>query len=254
MRKKSSATKKKNDAQIERDDLPRITITVTDESVYLTKHDRRTGAPGVTYPVASASVASAFNMFGANTGLLSQNVLFWQSKGGLTRIGWWIEPSVHTLLIRRKTLETYKVPLPGFVFIGMGLDYYIFAANERPTRDADRLYHCPLPNVYPGGKICTGNVPFPKCEMRTIEDAVRLFFESEFNNDLAGQDTNELLKSLHGKRVFPNEKLRTVEGTIGEMVSGDRSDRQYDWDEHGGPDDLDPYEYAYGETEEDDED
>lgn len=248
--------KRRNDKPpvIECDDVPRVTITLTDESIYLTRHDRR-GAPAATYPVTAASVANAFNLFGASTGLLPANALFWQSWGGKMRVGMWVAPGTHTLHIRRKTLETYSVPLPGMVFVGEGMQYKIFAAADRPTRPSDRLYHCPLPNVYPGGNICTGDVAFPICSEATIDQAVRLFFESEFNYDLAGRGTLEMLKRLRGKRTFPLAELRTFEHTLDEVMGGapNGADRDGDDDPREDyADGIDPYEMAYNGVNEDD--
>lgn len=230
---------------VEPDDVPRVTITLTDESVYLTRHDR-TGAPAATYPVTAASVANAFNLFGASTGLLPPNTLFWQSRSGQLRIGVWIEPGVRTLSIRRKRLEQWRVPLPGFVFVGNARQYAVFAAAGRPTQASDRVYHCPLPNVYLDGHICAGDVPFPRCTPETMSQAVALFFESEFNHDLAGQGMIELLKSLRGKGEFPIDRLRPA-GTMSEIMTEGRAKERDDDDDDLEPyaDGIDPYELAY---------
>lgn len=235
----------KNKFEIEQDNVPRVTITLTDESVYLTRHDR-TGAPGATYPVSAAGIANAFNLFGASTGLLPPDTLFWQSTRGQPRIGVWVAPGVRTLAMRRKRLEHWRVPLPGLVFVGNAKQYTVFAAAERPSREADRLYHCPLPNVYDDGRICPGNVPFPACGPGTMAQAIALFFESEFNHDLAGHATIELLKSLRGKGEFPIGRLRAA-GTMGEIITGERSRDTGDDDEPLAryADGIDPYELAY---------
>ncbi len=249
---------KKNATTLERDDVPRMTISITDEAIWLTRHDR-SGAPAATYPVSAGSVANAFNMFGASTGLLSAETLFWQSRGGVMRLGVWIAPGKHTLNIRTgKRLDVWTVPLPGMVFVGNGTRYHIFAAAQRPARKSDPVFHCPLPNVYEDGSICAGNVPFPKCEAGTIAQSLSLFFESEFNHDLAGQHTLALLVSLRGKRAFPLAELHRW-ATIGEIMNdgqsnGRRAGLADVWEPHEEPFELDPYEYAYGETENDDED
>lgn len=247
--------------EFERDSIPRATITLTDESVYLTRHDR-TGAPTATYPVSAAAVANAFNQFGANTGLLPANTLFWQSRSGQSRIGVYIQPGRHTLNIRTgKRLEHWTVPLPGFVFVGTGNRYTILAAPARPARDTEQLYHCPLPNVYEDGHICVGTVPFPVCGMDTITQAVTLFFDSEFNHDLAGADTLNLLKSLNGKRGFPNKSLRPAI-TLADVINERRTGHPIGYGPVGDEDDevahgidgIDPYELAYNGLDEDEDD
>jgi len=240
----------------EPDRIPRATITLTDESVWLTRHDR-TGAPTATYPVSAASVANAFNQFGASTGLLPANTLFWQSRGGQLRIGVYIQPGRRTLHIRLgNKLEHWTVPLPGFVFIGSGAHYTIHAAPARPVSDADPLYHCPLPNVYYNGRIYVGTVPFPVCGMDTIAQAIALFFESEFNHDLADADTLNLLKSLRDKRTFPTKHLSSPI-PFADVMTERRTTSDYGpIGDQGGDDDdgIDPYELAYNGPDGDDDD
>ncbi|MGV0976385.1 MAG: hypothetical protein ACOYBO_10695 [Azonexus sp.] len=243
---------KSNLPVVARDDIPRVTITLTDESIFLTKHDR-TGAPGATYPVTAASVANAFNMFGASTGLLPANTLFWQQRGGQMQIGVWIEPRTVTINIRRSKLEQWTIPLPGMIFLGSGKQYAVYAATERPAHASDRVYRCPLPNVYPDGHICQGSVPFPVCAIDTIDQAVRLFFESEFNQDLAGQALIELLKSLNGKHTFPIAQLRQT-GTLAEVMGSSVED---DDDDDANTDAYGNVRFAddvWGNEENDDED
>lgn len=239
---------KKKTATIEHDNIPRLTITLTDESVYLTRHGR-TGEPTATYPVSAAGVAAAFNLFGASTGLLPPATLFWQSHLNRMRIGLWLEPAVRTIQLRTgKRLNALDVPMPGMVFVGDGLEYAIWAAERRPLAESDVLYHCPLPNVYDDGHICRGNVPFPAADVQTMAQAAALFFDSEFNHDLAGHGTIDRLKELNGKKAFPTSDLRPAT-TLGAMMAGKPNDVQFVDDEM----DLDPYEYAYGETENDDD-
>jgi hypothetical protein len=244
--------RKSNQPVVERDDVPRVTITLTDESIYLTRHDR-TGAPASTYPVTAASVANAFNMFGASTGLLPANTLFWQQRGGQMQIGLWIEPRTATINIRRSKLEQWTIPLPGMVFLGSGKEYAVYAATDRPTHPSDRVYRCPLPNVYPDGHICQGSVPFPVCAVDTIDQAVRLFFESEFNSDLAGQALIELLKGLNGKRAFPIAELHQA-GTLADVMGtgvDDDDDDDANTDAYGNVRFADD---VWGNEENDDED
>lgn len=248
-------TKKPSATQgVELDNIPRATITLTDESVYLTRHDR-TGAPAATYPVSAAGVANAFNLFGASTGLLPAETLFWQNRGGQLRIGVYLPAGKRTITVRSHTVQHWTIPLPGFVFVGCGTQYQIYAVADRPRRESDQVYHCPLPNVYPDGKICAGDVPFPKCAADTIAQAAALFFESEFNHDLSGQETMQLLKNLCSKRTFPAKVLRPA-ATMANVLEDRRAGDLFDDDEQEahGIDGIDPYEYAYGETENDDED
>ena len=193
------------------DNIPRFTITVTDDSCWLTRHNTQ-GKPYLTYPVSSQSLGAAFNGFEADTGLLPPDCLFWQNQSGRNRVGIWIPPAIRKLnfACKRGKPNAITIPLPGFVFVGDGPRYYIYAAKERPASASDMLYHAPLPNVHDNGEICAGSVKFPECEPGAIAEAARLFFESEFNGDLAsgkvkGQRDSlfNTLKSLTGARKFP---------------------------------------------------
>src|SRR5512139_1160676 len=208
------------------DCIPRVTLTLTDETIWLTRHDR-TGAPAATYPVQSADVAAAFSEFGASTGLLPANTLFWQSVAGQIRIGIWLPPKKRTIPVATgRGLKRWTIPLPGFVFVGQDRAYSIYAAVKRPGRSSDRIYRCPLPNVYPDGRICAGNVKFPVCAGDTIDRAAAQFFESEFNHDLVGGDLLKFLQSLQGKSEFPSGNLQPAM-TLAEVMGGKHSNA---WD------------------------
>jgi PRTRC genetic system protein B len=222
---------------IEHDDVPRMTITLTDESVYLTRHDR-TGVPAATYPVTAASVANAFNLFGASTGLLPPDTLFWSARGGVMRIGVWLPPARRAIHLQVKAkVETLTVPLPGLMFVGQGTQYTVFALTERPTSGREMLYMAPLPNVNDNGAICSGNVKFPVAGVDTMAQAAGLFFESLFNNDLVGGRirSGELLpflRKIERAKAFPIDQLVAANVTVGEFISGARaqSTNVYDGD------------------------
>lgn len=167
------------------DALPRVALVLTDETMYLTRFNAR-GGPVATYPVGANDVAGVFHGFGADTGLLPPDILFWQTRQGRVRIGLWLPPAVRALSFPRgRGHHVSKVPLPGFVFVGEGSQYRIFAAPSRPTKPADWLYHAPLPNVHDNGWICQGDVPFPKASLETLSQAAGLFFESHFTDHLS---------------------------------------------------------------------
>ncbi len=167
------------------DRTPRLALVFTDETVWATRFDP-TGTPIVTYPVAAVDVANAFNASTADSGLLPPDVLFWQRRKGATRLGVWLPPRVRAISFAtgRRT-RTVRLPLPGFVFVGAGGEYQIWAAQERPTKGEDALYHAPLPNVDEHGRICFGNAHPPACSPATIGPAVELFFTTNFNTHLS---------------------------------------------------------------------
>jgi PRTRC genetic system protein B len=250
----------------EMDNIPRVTVTLTDEACWITRHDR-TGAPGLTYPAAIAEVSNAFNRFGANTGLLPVDTLFWSNVAGVMRLGVWLPPAIRTIKLHIKAnAETLHVPLPGLMFVGWQRQYSVFALAKRPRTGREVLHRTPLPNVHDNGTICQGTVEFPTAAQDTIAQAVDLFFESLFNADLSGGklQNGELLPLLRDlskrkARKFPIDRLVSSGVTVHEYISGEsrqRSSGQWIEDDgnEGGIDGIDPYAYAYGETENDDED
>ena len=208
------------------DTVPRVQITLTDETMWLTKFDAR-GAPNVTYPVAARDVSNAFNLFGASTGLLPADCLFCTVINTQTRVGVWLPPARYTLTfdLGKRKVTQLTVPLPGLVFVGQGTRYYLFAATARPTDARAPLFRAPLPNVDDAGKICAGTVKFPSCAGGTIHAAANLFFESAFNHDLSdGKIRNEtrplyrVLHELQHAKRFPATALVPARLTLAQLM------------------------------------
>jgi len=181
-----------------------------------------------TYPVDVHDVVSACTKIEMRSSLLPANALFWGQRGDKTMLGIYVPA-------RRWQIQTddrrYHLPMPPFVFIGVGTMYRIFAIKKRPFRQSSiqafrqssmqsfahniQLYHAPSPNVYGNGGICSGNAPFPACSSETIQTALHLFMEdSYFNADLCvgkcnshKNDIRHLWETLDGKKRFPLKEL-----------------------------------------------
>ena len=212
------------------DRIPRVTLTLTDETIWLTRHDPR-GRPAATYPVSSSDVGRAFSGFTSTTGLLPPDTLFVGTRNGRTRIGVWLPPARREIRYAhgRKTARL-TVPMPGLVFVGEGAAYWVWAALSRPQTDKDRLYSAPLPNVHQDGAICQGSAKLPVCAPGSVGAAVALFFESEFNGDLSYQRIRregnllEFLRSIERARRFPSRQLIEV-GSMQSAIDGTDNDR-----------------------------
>ena len=191
------------------DATPRVAVTLTDETIYLSRYDER-GTRTACYPVTAADVAAAFSTFGASTGLLPRDTLFWQHTAQGDRLALWLPPERRTLVFGGR-IAPLTLTLPGLVFVGQGRQYWLYAALRRPE-GRDQLYRAPLPNVHQDGKICQGSVKFPACSVATVRQAAELFFTSEFNYDLLagnldGADPVKTLRSLAKAKAFPPAKL-----------------------------------------------
>ena len=207
------------------DDKPRLSVTLTDESTWLSRYDKW-GTRTACYPVAVADVAAAFNSFGASTGLLPADTLFWQHTGQGDRLALWLPPARRTLRFGGH-IAPLTLALPGLVFVGRGRSYWLYAALRRPEQ-GDRLYRAPLPNVHGhNGSICQGSVKFPSCSVATIRAAADLFWESEFNYDLldgnlVGDNPVKVLRSLSKAKAFPREKL-APSITVNQLLGGEHA-------------------------------
>jgi PRTRC genetic system protein B len=230
------------------DTTPCATLTLTRETIWLTSHDR-TGAPMCTYPVTARDVAGVFNNFGADSGLLPPDVLFWQQRGSKTRLAVWLPPARRAIVLEQgRRDKRITIPMPGLILVGEGRQYAVHAALSRPLAPGEQLYHAPFSNVYASGAICTGNVAVPECSLATLGQAIGMFFESTFTNHVSTdrvRDPRPLFKflaSLTNARKFPTGKLypscRMVDVLRGSetrrdpvVVAGfDGPDDEADWD------------------------
>lgn len=202
------------------DTKPRAQLTLTDQTIYLTRYDDR-GHQLSTFPISPADAAAAFNgLGGINTGLLTLDTLWVGARGGQTTVGIYLPPTKCDLRFGRHTLH---VPMPGFIFAGQGAQYSIFALKGRPAERIE-LFHAPLPNVRDNGEVCPGNVKFPKCDPHSIHRAADLFFESHFNHDLSTDKVRArgslfaFLKRQQRARSFPLKVLRSCRLTLNQLV------------------------------------
>lgn len=211
-----------------RDDVPRVSVTLTDETAWITRYDPR-GKPAATYPAAVDDIANALRGAGGlTTGLIPEGMLFQTEAAGQVRVGLWISPAAHTLLVSSaQKARRLTAPLPGLVLVGQGRAWWVFAAKARPAQPGDRLYHAPLPNVHTDGGICQGDAKFPIAKAGTLLQAAAVFFESEFNNDLGDEKiaghaggTLAFLRGLRGE--FPTDRLIDAGRTIGQVMAGNK--------------------------------
>lgn len=163
------------------------------------------GKGGPLYVLDPLDLATVLADLTISTGLLPEGCLFWSRKDGAERIGVYVPPKVWPVSIQGQE-RTWRVPLPGLVFVGFGKKYGMYAVKERPAGWKVKLYNAPCPNV--SGNVCTGSAPFPEASAATIWQAVEAFFTSGFNNHLVNnksrQHPNDVLavwRELHEARA-----------------------------------------------------
>ena len=118
-------------------------------------------------------------------------------------------------------IETIFIPLPHFIYVGIGNDYHIWAIKEKAFSPQAQLFHAPLPNVGSGGAICWGgNNPGP-AEAHIARRSFDRFIFSPFNNhSVSGKSKKEpddIRKYLQGltisKRKYPAGDLIPLSGS-----------------------------------------
>ena len=191
---------------------PLVRLDFHTTGIIMSQYDTESGGL-VTYPVSTSDVAAACGGFPTASDLLPRDTLFWGRQGPQTKLGIYIPARRWPVLLTHG--QSYHIPLPPFVFVGLGNVYYVYAVKQRPQSNRTHLYHFPSPNIYSNGRICPGNTPFPDCATTTIQTALALFLtDSRFSSHLASgrchghpQDVRELWQALDGKRRFPKDQL-----------------------------------------------
>ncbi|RME71825.1 MAG: hypothetical protein D6784_14560 [Chloroflexi bacterium] len=163
-----------------------VDIQIYSESIWRTIYEE--DKPVRRDEVSPADLALALAGVNPGTGLLPQNTLFLRQDGDETCLGIYLPPAVQNLHVEGKDgRRVYRLPLPPLVLVGRGTSYRLYAlAGENWPAAETQLYHAPFPNIYSNGLVCRGSVAFPPAGPETIHRAAALFFESQFNEDLAG--------------------------------------------------------------------
>lgn len=158
-----------------------MTLDIYTESILRTLYEH--GQPVQVDELSPLDVAVTLADVYVNPGLLPANLLYYARRGRHESVALYLPPE--TRLLRLHTGEVFTVPCPPLVFAGSQTTYRLAALAEAgwPTAAA-KLFHAPFPNVYTSCRVCHGSVSFPEAGLMTIHQAVRLFFESEFNLDL----------------------------------------------------------------------
>jgi len=104
-----------------------------------------------------------------------------------------------------KGLKKIKVPIPATVMVGVGMQYYLFAMANPYTPDT-RLFRAPFPNIHDDGAICWGQNTPPKAHHRNARTAWQLFFESQFNGDLANGKSEKYESDVRRMMAYVSRK------------------------------------------------
>lgn len=199
---------------------PLIRLDLYPSVVMMTRY---VGQAVSVYPVSALDVAAAWTKLSVSSGFLPANALFWRQQGESVALGVYVPARQWTV---RSAAGSLRLPFPPLVFVGQERQYSVFAVKRRPRDQWAALYHAPFPNVWPDGRICAGNVPFPDCSPQNVDRALTLFLEgSRFNRDLvAGKchaypdDVYRLWTELAGRRRFPLLQLVPMRWSLADIM------------------------------------
>lgn len=215
----------------------RLRLDCYDDYILARKYDGKTGQPdGAHYALDPLDCAAALTGVTITTPMLPRNCLFWQRTGDSERLAIYCEPRVWSVNVaeagenddpkrKRGKRRTLQVPMPGVVWVGKGVNYQLYAVKDEWPTDSTELFNAPCPNVSSG--ICRGSVDFPQASAETIWAALRLFFESDFNNHLSNGKSKahqgnilRAWEALAGAETWPIEDLVSVGVTLGRAKGG----------------------------------
>jgi hypothetical protein len=158
---------------------------------------------------SDAAIREAFSGIPVDSGWIRPEICRW----GDGRVGPWavafFPPSRYTLEITNDgsgqpfAVEHVNVPLPGLIFFGIGVQYFVWATRAEKLEPHHEVYRCPLPNVMQDASVCWGLLKPPRATARTIFEAWDIFVSATFNNHAANgksksqrEDVRVLLKEL----------------------------------------------------------
>ncbi len=165
-----------------------LTLDIYTESILRTIYER--GKPAQVDEVSPLDVAQILADVQVSPGLLPPHLLYYARRGLAELVALYLPPEPRR--VRLAGGEGFTIPCPPLVLAGNQTTYRLAALAETGwPAAATGLYHAPFPNVYAGSRVCPGSVNFPPAGLATIRAAARLFFESEFNRDLANGKSNQ---------------------------------------------------------------
>jgi PRTRC genetic system protein B len=181
------------------------------------------GQPREMYLVDPLDIAARMGgAIGISSGILPANCLMWSWVDGQARIAVYVEPKIWAVSVEGNK-GTWHIPMPGLVVVGQDRTYHFYAVKESGWPGPETaLYAAPCPNLGSKG-VCVGDAPFPVASAETMGQAVKVFFESGFNNHL---DNNKSLKypksvltqwqKLHHNKtaIYPVDDLVEIEVPI----------------------------------------
>jgi PRTRC genetic system protein B len=176
------------------------------------------------------------------SGLLPENILYYQPAISGNRIVWWIAPSERYIhFSSHLKIKSGKCRLPALLLAAHDRKMYVFAlkGSKKPTIKTE-IFNAPFYNLYDNGDVCLGTTSETRKKNYLHEEMdrwERRFFGSRFT-DAHGDDDRLnkgwTMKKLYGDilsgKKFPEASLlaarfKTIEGFL-KHFTGRRSNEE----------------------------
>ncbi len=175
----------------------------------------------LTKRVTLSTLASVFQPSAAvNSGTLPPNTVFWGMDIGTHQIGVYKPPARYKLAWGGRDFD---LPMPGLLFCGFGrtASLYALKGDEFPVDDSE-LFYPPLPNIFGGGNVCSGQNSWGEIRPDTITAVWNELIASEFTGHLiSGRSVShpssiyDLWNEIDGADSFPENELVAARKTVG---------------------------------------
>ncbi|MBI2851979.1 MAG: hypothetical protein HYX84_02580 [Chloroflexi bacterium] len=166
----------------------------------------------VTRVVSARDVALALlREVPLGSGLLPDNVLWWQQGKRGAEVALWRGPKVWPVALQLEAFKPprqFKLPMPGLLFICVpGREPRVYSTKKRPRSLDDAIFHAPLFNVFHSGDTCPGTHKYPDDVGQTPESFFLSFFSLAGNHRHRSQRYPDnllaLWEELDGKNRYP---------------------------------------------------
>ncbi|PSB28526.1 hypothetical protein [Chlorogloea sp. CCALA 695] len=207
-------------------DIQAQLLFLSGQYLFVSTQENRT-----TYKFLSpSSVKAAFDNVPLHSGFLPANTICWGINGFGEYLVQYIPPHNQVVTLINSTdnrLVTLTVSMPGMVFMGWGLSYWMWCVKDKQVTRESQLFHAPLPNVMLDGAICFGTTPHSLCSALGIGSTWDGFWSSPFNDHMVQsksiefpRDVRSQLLKLHGQKAkrYPLKDLISCKKNVAEVV------------------------------------
>ncbi len=149
------------------------------------------------------------------TGIIPENLIRYNNNNLNPELTWIVPAGKRYLYFSKDMPESGLYPCPALLCIANKKELKVFALKTN-SRQIKTLYYAPFPNIYPDGRVCTGNAQL-KINLKTFSSFQtsweNIFFNSvfthwmAFNTKITATNTSELYASLINTEQFPVEEL-----------------------------------------------